>query len=339
MALIELAPQTRRRSGSDTPGRWRALILPGSIVIFLVLALWLANTKAPWCDGSSGCEPRLRSGFYGRMVRPEPSGHDLNAYLRGVQERTYIFPPNHLVALAGWLRLFGFSAFITRVYSVCWSAIGLAALFYVLLRLFPDRRVAQLAVLLAAIDFIFLWSTADGRPEAVANSLAICSVAAYLHFREANLGRPFCASQIFGCCGRLRAFQRFADRALTGGCRRYLDRKRLRLQYVLWAAAPYAFFGLLWFFYILQKPSDFVAQFFPQAGYSERWKGFLRPDIAIGTEIDRHLAAYCIDDLWAGVTNGGVYRTAPASSALSGSCEPGGTWSERSAPFWSLPPC
>lgn len=285
------------------------MILPGSIVIFLVLALWLANTKAPWCDEAWFVNPAYDLAFHGRMGSNvlEPSGHYLNAYLRGVQERTYIFPPNHLVALAGWLRLFGFSAFITRVYSVCWSAIGLAALFYVLLRLFPDRRVAQLAVLLAAIDFIFLWSTADGRPEAVANSLAICSVAAYLHFREANLGKAVFVSQIFAAAGVFAHFNALLIVLSLVAAAWYLDRKRLRLQYVLWAAAPYAFFGLLWSFYILQKPSDFVAQFFPQAGYSERWKGFLRPDIAIGTEIDRHLAAYCIDDLWAGVTNGWAF--------------------------------
>jgi len=284
---------------------WWALPLLLAIIIYLVLSLWLASTKAPWCDEAWFVNPAYNLAFHGRMGSNvlEPSGHYLNAYLRGVQERTYIFPPNHLVALSGWFRLFGFSAFIARTYSIFWSAVTLVALFYILLRLFPDRRIAQLAVLLASIDFIFLWSTADGRPEAVANSLAICSVAAYLHFREANLGKAVLVSQILAAAGVFAHMNALLIVLSLVAVAWYSDRKRLRLLYVVWAAAPYVFFGLLWSFYILQKPSDFAAQFFPQAGYSERWQGILRPDIAFATEINRHLAAYWIDSLWAGTAN------------------------------------
>jgi hypothetical protein len=304
MALsLELHALRRATTGSH---RWWMAPLLLAVVVYLVLSLWLAHTKAPWCDEAWFVNPAFNLAFHGRMGSNvlEPSGHYLNAYLRGVQERTYIFPPNHLVALAGWFRLFGFSAFRTRVYSVCWSAVGLAALFYILLRIFPDHRVAQLAALLIAIDFIFLWSTADGRPEAMANSLAICSVAAYLHFRESSLGKAILISQIFAAgavFAHLNALLVVLSLTVVAWC---LDRKRLRWRYLLLAAAPYVFFGLLWSLYILQKPEDFIWQFFPQAGYSERWKGILRPDIAIGTEIDRHLAAYSIDGLWTAVMSG-----------------------------------
>lgn len=276
------------------------------MAVYLVLAFGLASTKAPWCDEAWFVNPAYDLAFHGRMSSNvlEPSGHYLNAYLRGVQERTYIFPPNHLVALAGWFRIFGFSALVTRAYSICWSALALVAMFYVLLRLFPDHRVARLATLLTAIEFIFLWSTADGRPEAIANSLAICSVAVYLHFREENLGKAILTSQLLAAAGVFAHLNALLIVFSLAGMAWYLDRKRFQLRYLAFASAPYIFFAGLWSLYILQKPSDFVAQFFPQAGYSERWKGFLRPDFAIGTEIDRHLSAYCLDGLWPGVMNG-----------------------------------
>jgi 4-amino-4-deoxy-L-arabinose transferase-like glycosyltransferase len=287
--------------------RWlKRIPLPLALLIFLLLSLWLASTKAPWCDEGWWVNPAHDLAFHGRMGMNvvEPSGQFINAYLRGIQERTYTYPPNHFVALAGWFRLFGFSAFSARAYSICWSVLALAALFYISRKLFPDPRVAQLAAFLTAIDFIFLWSSADGRPDAMANSLVMCSVAAYLRFRVQSLGTAVFVSQIFAAAGVFAHLNALVVVLALAGVAWSLDRKRLRQRYVFFAAAPYVFFGVLWSVYILQKPADFVAQFLPQAGWSERWRGFLRPDIAVGAEIARHWAAYCLNGLWQGITNG-----------------------------------
>ena len=273
----------------------RQCILPAlAVVLCLSLSLLLAYTKAPWCDEGWFVNPAYDLALHGRMGSSvlEPTGHFLNAYLRGVQERTYIFMPVHLVALAGWIRAFGFSALKVRAYSACWSALALAALFFVLRKLFCDPRVAQLAVLFTAVDFIFLCSTADGRPEAIANCMAISAVAAYLYFRERSMAKAVLASQFFAAAGVFAHPNVFLMVFALAVLAFYLDRARMKFRYALFAAAPYAIFGLLWSFYILQKPSDFVTQFFPQAGFSGRWTGIFRPDIAIGTEIVRHLAAY-----------------------------------------------
>jgi hypothetical protein len=287
-------------------GRWWKCVPWLALVLFLVLSSWLAFTKAPWCDEGWWVNPAHDLAFHGRMGMSvvEPTGQFINANLRGIQQRTYTFPPNHFVALAGWLRFFGFSAFSARAYSICWSAVSLGAMFYVLLQLFPDRRVAQLAALLISMEFVFLWSSADGRPDAMANCLVICSVAAYLRLREANLGLAILASQTLAAAGVFAHLNALVVLPAFAGMVWYLDSSRLKWRYLLPAAGPYIFFAGLWSLYILQKPGDFAAQFFPQAGWSERWKGFLRPDLAIGTELDRHLAAYCIDDLWSGVMNG-----------------------------------
>jgi hypothetical protein len=178
------------------------------------------------------------------------------------------------------------------------------AMFYILLRLFPDRRVAQLATLLISMAFVFLWSSADGRPDAMANCLVICSIAAYLRLRETNLGLAILASQILFAAGVFAHLNALVVLPALMGMVWYFDRSRLKWHDLLPAAAPYIFFAALWSLYIMQKPGDFAAQFFPQAGWSERWKGFLRPDLAIDAELLRHLRAYYIDDLWSGVMNG-----------------------------------
>ena len=76
-----------------------------TIVVFLTLATALARTKAPWCDEGWFANPAYNLAFHGQMGTNvlEPSGHFLNAYLSGIQERTYLMVPNHMVALAGWL--------------------------------------------------------------------------------------------------------------------------------------------------------------------------------------------------------------------------------------------
>lgn len=300
-SLLEVpvaAPMVRKA------GQWWWWLVPlgAAVAVYLLLALSLAYVKAPWCDEAWFVNPAYELAFHGRMASNvlEPSGHFLNAYLRGVQERTYIFPPNHLVGLAGWLRFFGFSALITRAYSICWSALALVAMFYVLLKLFKDRRVAQVATLFTAIDFVFLWSSADGRPEAMANALAILSVAAYLHLRERNLTAAVLVSQFFAAAGAFAHLNALLIVLSLIGMAWCLDRRRLRPAHVVFSALPYVFFAALWSLYILQRPSDFVAQFFPQAGYSQRWAGLLRPNVAIAGEINRHLSAYGADSLWAG---------------------------------------
>jgi 4-amino-4-deoxy-L-arabinose transferase-like glycosyltransferase len=289
--------------------RWwwtRPLVL--AVLIYLVLAVWLARTKAPWCDEGWFANPAYNLAFRGNMGMSvlEPSGFHLNAYFRGIQEHTYLFPPNHMVALAGWFRLFGASVFSMRSYSICWGALSLVVLFYLFSRFFPDRRVAVLATLFTSVDFVFLWSTADGRTEASANALALCAVASYVYFRERNYRSAVIYSQILGAAAAF--IHPNAVVVIIGLCAVVwrFDRRRLSWQHLFLAAAPYLFFASLWAWYIMQSPGDFLAQFLVHAAghHSERLRTLFRPDIAIGMEIVRHLTAYYLGGLWAGVMKG-----------------------------------
>jgi 4-amino-4-deoxy-L-arabinose transferase-like glycosyltransferase len=284
---------------------WRAWPLSMALVVYLLLSLWLAYTKTPWCDEGWFANPAYNLAFRGNLGSNvlEPSGFYLNAFLRGVQQRTYYVTPVHLVALAGWFRAFGASAFSARVYSICWGAITLPVLFYILRQLFPDRRVAALATLLTAMDFIFLWSTADARMEAPANALALCSLATYLHFREKDFLKAVLYSQVLGAA----AVFTHPNAALVVLAMVLLawrfDRKRVRTcdwRRLALAALPYLICGCLWGLYILQSPADFHAQFLANAAghNSERFTKILHPDMAVLSEIDRHLGAYCIGGVW-----------------------------------------
>jgi hypothetical protein len=199
----------------------------------------------------------------------------------------------------------GFSLFTMRLYSILWGAILLLALFYILRRLFQDHRVAYFATLLSALDFVFVWSTADGRMEAPAGALALCSLAAYLHFRERRLRVAIVISQVLGAAAVFTHPNALIVLLAVFVLAWRHDRNRLRAGHLVLAAAPYLVFGLLWSIYILQAPSDFMAQFFANAAGrdSSRWKVILQPWLAVYREMLRHLALYMTGGLWSAVMN------------------------------------
>jgi hypothetical protein len=289
-------------------GSFRAWIpLLAAILIFTGLATALAMTKAPWCDEGAFANPAYNLAFHGKMAASvmNPSGHFLNAYLKGIQERMYLVPPNHMVALAGWYRLFGFSLMTTRAYSILWGAGTLPILFYIFRRLIPDEGVAQLATLLTAIDFVYLWSSADGRMESSANALALGSVAAYLYFRDSGFGRAILISQLLSAAAVFTHPNAVLTQLLLAVLIWRFDRAQLCWRHLVLAAIPYAFFGMLWSLYIAQSPSDFSAQFFANAAgrnYS-RWKTILQPWLAVRNELIRHVGVYSASGLWTGVMN------------------------------------
>jgi hypothetical protein len=279
-----------------------------AVFVYLALALSLAHTKTPWCDEGWFANPAFNLAFRGNMGTSvlEPSGFHLNAYFRGIRDRTYLFPPNHLAALGAWFRLFGASVMTMRAYSICWGALSLAVLFYLLTRFFPDRRVAVAGTLLTSINFVFLWSTADGRPEASANALALCAAAAYLYFRAKDFSKAVVFSQILGACAVFAHPNAvIVILAVVVIAWRY-DRARFRVRHLAFAAAPYLFYAGIWVLYILQGPGDFFSQFLTHAAghNSERVSRLFRPDIAIWLEFVRYFAAYAMGNPWSGVMRG-----------------------------------
>jgi 4-amino-4-deoxy-L-arabinose transferase-like glycosyltransferase len=278
------------------------IALIACIVLYLVLAVLVARTKAPWCDEGWFGNPAYNLAFHGNLGSNvlEPSGHFLNQYLRGIQERTYVVPPTHLVALAGWFRIMGFSIFTMRMYSILWGVVILVVFFYVLCRLIPDHRVANLAALLTAMDFVFVWGSADGRMEAAACGLAIGSIAAYLRYRERNYSVAVLASQTLGAAAVFTHPNALIVLLPVFVIALSQDRSRMRPAHLAIAISPYIIFGILWLVYILRAPSDFVSQFLANAAGQDnsRWRIIVRPWLALYAELFRHVTLYSASGLW-----------------------------------------
>ncbi len=279
-----------------------AITLSLALAVYLLQALSIAHTKAPWCDEGWFANSSYNLAFQGTMGINvlEPSGHFLNTYLRGIQERNYVVTPNHLVALAAWFRMFGFSLSNMRGWSILWGAITLLVSFYILYRLLPDPRIAQLTTVFLSLDFVFLWSSADGRMDTSAAALALCGIAAYLHWRERNVRAAILISQLCEAAAVFTHPNALLGLIAIGVLAWRFDRARIRFRWLFEAAIPYSVFALGWLLYILQSPSEFRAQFLANAAgrSSGRWLVVLQPWLAVWREMKRHVATYIVGGLW-----------------------------------------
>lgn len=295
----EARPETGNGRGGTRLAAYLAVLF-----VYFALALLLAWTKAPWCDEGWFANPSFNLAYKGHMGSNlvEPSGHFLNVYLSGIRERTYLMTPNHLVGLAAWYRVAGFSLFRMRLYSILWGAVGLMAFVYVVRLLFSDPRVTYVAGLFCAVDFVFLWCAADGRMDAPAAALAFCSLAAYLRFRESRFDLAVLASQ---CLAALAVFTHPNSAVVILPVfilTLVYDRRKLRFKHALVAACPYLLCAAAWSIYILQSPHDFYVQFLANARgeSSVRFRALTLPHRALVAEFVRHIGVYLLDSIWGG---------------------------------------
>lgn len=276
-------------------------VLAIAIATFVALSFGIAGTKAPWCDEGWFACPAYNLAFHGHMGTNvlEPTGHYLNGYLRGVQEHTYLNPPAHFVLLAGWFRVFGFSAVTMRAYSILWSSVTMAVLFF-LVRRFAGRAAAALTAALTSIDFLFVWGSADGRMDAATGTLILSAIAAYMFLRERNLTWAIGASQALCAFGWLMHPIALLGSVTVLSLAWVYDRRRFRFSQLLIAAAPYAVAAAIWGIYIAQNPADFLAQFSANAAgrNAARFKGLLQPWQSIGELVVLYSAAYISGTLW-----------------------------------------
>ncbi len=285
-------------SASDE-GAWeaknRALFLLAAVLL-LVGSSWLAANKMPWCDEGWFANPAYNLAFKGKMGSNvlEPSGHFLNAYLSGVRERTYVTTPAHMVALAGWYRVFGFSLMSTRGYSIVWCTAALLAMFLLVRRAFPNGLAAGIAAIMMAGDFAVQWGAADGRMEAATLSLSLWALLAYLRWRERNFALAVLVSQmLLASAVYMHPFAMLVGLVLPVWALVF-DRQRLRWSHLALAAAPYLALGATWLPYILESPGDFRAQFFANAtgATAGRLSSLLEPWTMVARELARQTAIF-----------------------------------------------
>src|SRR4029453_7905840 len=174
----------------NAPGSGWAVLIG---VVFTVFAVALVFTKRPWVDEAWFTGPALdlvTRGKFGTLLL-DPAGSHLrlykpDAFLRGINERTYWVMPIHLIQLAAWGKLFGFSVFSMRMPSILWGGVALASVGSIVRRLYDGRGAALIGVAVLAVDFGFVNGAADGRMDMTCTALGLAALAVYLHLRESN---------------------------------------------------------------------------------------------------------------------------------------------------------
>jgi hypothetical protein len=272
------------------------------LAFFFIAAFSLAAVKSPWSDEGWFANPAYNLAFRGFMGTDvlEPSGHYLNAYLTGIHEHTYVVPPIHLLELAAWFRLFGFSLMAARSLSILWGAVALMALFALVSKL-TNQAVGVLAVALAACDFPLLWGAADTRMDVPCMATCLSALALYVWFRVDRFPLAFLlANSLFAVAflmhpNALIAFCAFGFLVLSQ------DRQRLSWGLLSMASTPYLLGLAAWSIYILDAPTDFKIQFLANAAgrHSVRLNGIVQPWMAIWYEvIVRYLSFYGFYAVW-----------------------------------------
>jgi 4-amino-4-deoxy-L-arabinose transferase-like glycosyltransferase len=234
-----------------------------TLALYLALAIGNAFAAAPWCDEAWFANPAYNlatKGFMGTTVLT-PFGWKAGMHLERIAQHTYWVMPLHLVAQAGWYKIFGFSLFTMRLLSVLCGVVAIVSLGWLVERLSGSRGVMLLAMLLVSVDYFFLTRAADGRMDMMSAAFNFASLATYVRFRESSLNRAvLAASALAAASGFTHPTGGFLSVVGVLTLAFYFDRQRLRPRHALLAAAPYLIGSLAWGVYILKDPAAFFAQ-------------------------------------------------------------------------------
>ncbi len=251
------------------------LALGGVVSLYLLLAIGTALTKRPLGDEAFTANPALdvlARGSTG-VTAMEPTGNSIavGKVLSGINEHLYLTMPFPIYVHAAWYKIFGAGILSTRMVSVAFGLVALAAAWVLVAALTGNRMIALLATFFLTIDYAFVFAAADGRADMMAGAFSLAALAAYVHLRDRNLNHAVLLSQTFLAAGGFSHPN--AGLGLFGilFLALYFDRKRLRFIHLALAAIPFACFAAGWALYILPHPEDFRLQF--AANLADRWQG------------------------------------------------------------------
>lgn len=266
------------------------LVILVTILLYLGLSIGSALSKRPWSDEGWFAAPAynlLVNGSMGTLV-VEP-----NLWLPGINQHTYWVMPLHLVTQTAWYKLFGFSLFSMRTLSTFWGLVALASWFVIIRYLWGNLHAALLAVVLLAIDYNFIMGASFGRMDLMCAALGFAGLAAYLWLREKHLQMAILVSHSLVVASGMTHFNGIMPLISLLFLTYYYDRSRIKWHYLLIAAIPYLIGATGWGLYIMQSPSDFVAQFKGNATDNNRLAAIASPWNGLVREITlRYLQGY-----------------------------------------------
>ena len=250
-------------------------------------------TRAPWWDEGLFSDPAHNLAEHGYLgfTFLNGRGHPMVREFEAFDRYTYWMLPLYLVALAGWIKVFGFSFITGRLLSLLCGVGMIAAACYLAWRLTKSRLATVLTAVFLCTDYAIVLSSATARMDMMSAVFGFGGIAAYLYFRERNLQ----LAAFLGGCGVMGAFLCHPTGAMhTGGLlliALYFDRKRLNWKVIASGAAPYLLFPAAWSMYIAQAPDVFRSQFRAHTAY--RIGGLHSPLHAILVDVSkRYLLHY-----------------------------------------------
>ena len=218
---------TRSKADSVTSANQRALprrqiwAIAAILVIYVSCCMGLATTRAPWYDEGFLANPPyawITTGYPGVSILDDsgpflPWNEPIN--MRGIREHIYLVMPLYVVALAGWMKIFGFGLLTSRSLTVLCGALVLVVWYYVVQYVVADASVAMLTSALISVDYGFLIRASEVRMDMMSAALGFGGLAIYLCLRSrSSHGRSFC---------RIYVYQPVGLRIRTEACWHLLD--------------------------------------------------------------------------------------------------------------------
>lgn len=268
------------------------------VALYLALALGASLRKAPWHDEGQFANAAWNlasNGFMGTTV--------LDAsvpWMKGIGQHTYWVMPLYLVNLAGWFKVFGFSALSMRALSVAWGLVALGSWYSIMKSLTGERVVALLTLSILALDYIFLMNASTGRMDMMCAALGWAACAVFLRLRERRFTLAVLLSQTLVVAGGLTHPNGILAFAGVLFLTLYFDWRRINPRIVALAALPYLLGAAGWGWYALQDREAFLTQlrgnvggFSGMSGTVNRWVGLSAPWTGFKLEItERYLNAF-----------------------------------------------
>ena len=259
----------------------------------LAVGSLLAVTRLPICDeGFYGVPAQILSET-GTLRNPvlEPTGF---SYLRGVGERFYWMAPLGIVLQAGTFKLFGFSLVTQRELCVI-CGMGVVILWYSALSHLLPGRIAAIAAVLLASDYVFLSLCSIGRSDMISLFFTMAGLASYMHWRQQSLEVALVLANIFcALSGMVHPNGGIAAVSSLAVLILYLDRSRLQWKHLAIAAFCYGVLGVAWGIYIAEDPQLFMAQFF--GNVKNRLSGPMTLTHLARGEMSRYASAYGLEN-------------------------------------------
>ncbi len=266
------------------------IILAALCIFYTAFALRFDAIHLPFCDEGWLASPGLNLIRHGTMETSviEPAG----SYLKGIDHYTYWIMPLYPLGLAVWYKLWGFGSFTMRSYSTAFGVVGLLGIFVIVRRLVVSDAAALLAVALTGTSLLFVANGSTGRMDMMSAGLGFAALACYLVLRE----RSFTAAVVVSHCVLAMAVFSHPNALIHFIALLFLtvwfDWRKIRVQHLVLAAAPYLVGFGLWGLYIREGGVDlWRAQFAGNATAGGRDLMFADPFSALRLEVERRYAA------------------------------------------------